>query len=231
MKLQNEYVTLSANDDKEAIRQKLKPVVEYLNTLFGKNYTDMSISRSTYSTGGKEYCEYSISLYSEDSSGESNHFYKRKAMEYLSLKFSAYRWHGSQHSPESDPDVAYLDGLNFVEYGESLEESIVVAGKSRMLSLTEAEELLRKGYVFGGGNHACSLCGRKQNKVSFSDYAAVGFVYQTNSFSGLYIPFYVFFQDAGYDENGDPIYIMTRVPAVEVEGLEEYFEKQKEYHR
>lgn len=45
------------------------------------------------------------------------------------------------------------------------------------------------------------------------------------------IPFYTFYKKLSEDENGFVRYAKTMVPAIEVSGLEEYFEAQEEFHR
>lgn len=97
-------------------------------------------------------------------------------------------------------------------------------GDARLISIKEAEELLYKGYVFGG--HCCPLCMAAQEKVSFENYDKVGIVY----FKG--IPFYAFFKNLHSDTpNGNAVYARTLVPAVEISGYKEYFESQKEFHK
>ena len=44
------------------------------------------------------------------------------------------------------------------------------------------------------------------------------------------IPFYAFYKEIGTSKNGNTIYAKTYVPAIEISGLEEYFERQKDNH-
>ena len=101
-----------------------------------------------------------------------------------------------------------------------------------MLSLDEAEELLAKGYVFGG--HSCKICMSEQSKVDFTEYDAVSFEYVHGN-DGMVVPFYIFYKHLGaseYDKTGwMQEYAKTYVPAVEIEGLDEYFDMQAEKHK
>ena len=95
--------------------------------------------------------------------------------------------------------------------------------EEKTISLTEAEELLYKGYVFGG--HVCELCMMEQTAVDFEGYDKVGLYY----YEGF--PFYAFYKNLNLNnENGSQVYARTLVPAIKVEGMEKYFEKQISEH-
>ena len=95
------------------------------------------------------------------------------------------------------------------------------------ITLEEAEEMLYKGYVFGG--HTCPLCMQEQEKVDFSDYDHVGIEYVQKAtyeeFTNEYYPFYAF-----YKEIEDGKFARTYVPAFRVSGVEEYFQSQESKH-
>ena len=106
--------------------------------------------------------------------------------------------------------------------------------KAKRISLSEAEALLYKGYVFGG--HTCPLCMREQDKVDFEGYDFVGLAYvfeysQPDGPPAMGIPFYTFYKEIGASPNGNTVYAQTYVPAIEVYGYEEYFESQAEEHQ
>ena len=44
------------------------------------------------------------------------------------------------------------------------------------------------------------------------------------------VPFYTFYKQIGTSPGGNPIYAKTYVPAIEVTGMEEYFQKAMEFH-
>ncbi len=122
--------------------------------------------------------------------------------------------------------------IEYTRYRVSVPDTFVPEANCRRLSIEEAEALLYAGYVFGG--HVCPLCMAMQTPVSFEDYEYVGFTYITGyaseSGSTLSVPFYAFYQDIGEAENGNRTYARTLVPAVEISGLETYFDMQKENH-
>jgi hypothetical protein len=99
-----------------------------------------------------------------------------------------------------------------------------------MISLKKAEELLCKGYVFGG--HSCPICMSEQSPVDFEEYDYVNLEYVRgyNEYSEL-IPFYAFYKYIGDDSGGNKVFAKTYVPAIEVSGYEEYFESQAKYHK
>ncbi len=101
-------------------------------------------------------------------------------------------------------------------------------GKAHKISLAQAEEMLKNGYVFGG--HACEYCMSKQEEVVFDTYDYVGFEYITGK--NISVPFYAFYKKiSDADEYGNTKYAKTYVCAVELSGLTEYFEAQKTYHK
>ncbi len=130
--------------------------------------------------------------------------------------------------------ATYLEeaGIRYTRYRVPRESTYTVEANCRLLSLAEAEALLDAGYVFGG--HVCPLCMAQQTPVSFDEYDAVSLIYCTGdggtSGTALSVPFYAFYKDIGESKNGNRIFARTLVPAVEVSGLSEYFEMQKENH-
>ena len=121
-------------------------------------------------------------------------------------------------------DITYRDWRT--EEGEMYKEN----GVAEILSLQEAEALLKKGYSFGG--HSCEICYPILTGVDFRDYDAVSFTYYWNGTAFLSgetvpcVPFYVFYKQIDTAENGNQVYAQTYVPAVYVNGLEAYFENQ-----
>jgi hypothetical protein len=66
--------------------------------------------------------------------------------------------------------------------------------------------------------------------VDFSEYTCVDIEYLSDKRLNLYIPFYAFYKYIGETAAGTGIYAKTYVPAVEIEGLEEYFKLQESNH-
>ncbi len=107
--------------------------------------------------------------------------------------------------------------------------------RAKMLTLEEAEELLYKGYVFGG--HTCRLCMAEQAKVDFEGYDYVGLEYvfgkDNNYYDTVGIPFYVFYKLIETEEletHTVYTYAKTYVPAVKVRGWDKYFKMQQAKH-
>ena len=103
-----------------------------------------------------------------------------------------------------------------------------------MISLWEAEWMLKNGYAFG--NPICQLCIASQEKIDFSDYDYVGFEYVTSR-HGIYfgktiysVLFYTFYKYIGDAENGNQIYAKTYVCAIGVSGIREYFQSLEKAH-
>lgn len=121
-------------------------------------------------------------------------------------------------------------------YRKDAEDFCPEIARAKMLTLEEAEELLYKGYVFGG--HTCEYCMSQQDKVDFEGYDYVGLEYvfgqDYHYYNTVGVPFYVFYKLIKTEEletHTVYTYAKTYVPAVKVSGLDEYFEMQKEKHR
>lgn len=123
--------------------------------------------------------------------------------------------------------------IRYVERRVDAEDLVKEVTKAKMITLAEAEEYLKKGYVFGG--HSCPICMSMQDAVDFEDYDYVQIVNFNfrDSKEGIakeYLPFYAFYKHIDTYESGKLVYGVTYVPAIEVKGYEEYFENQKERH-
>ena len=86
--------------------------------------------------------------------------------------------------------------------------------------------MLEKGYVFAPG---CEACISMQPGVDFSDYDYVSFEYLQDAEAGSnwVLPFYAFYKKIKDNPNGTVTYAKTYVCAMEVPGLEAYFNSQK----
>ena len=219
-------ISILESDTDEQIKEKLKDTIEYICTSFSKQYSNIKICRS-YSYNQME--KITIYLYSpEESIFPSNFSESPMTSNYISLEFytdwgsgSLYDWSGSKNE-------AFLINISLYETLEKWNEYYNVDAKSKMLTLEEAEQLLKKGYVFGG--HSCDLCMAVQPEVDFSSYTYVDIEYVSNKNRDIYIPFYAFYKYMREYKNGIIVYAKTYVPAVQVSGYDEYFESQKINH-
>ena len=210
------YVSIMRTDSKEVIREKITPLIEELNRAFAKNFTGIEIEYTDYG-----YLHVMLFDYADCPISEGLPVVE-SPLSYLELSFAMEGANNYQDNWNAEPGEAYLLYIDYFEQTLSWEFY-----ESPMLTLEEAEELLEKGYVFSG--HICSLCEAIQDEVDFSHYDAVTLSYELRS-DGYVVPFYVFYKYLKTDKNGMQCYAKTMVPAVQVEGLDEYFEAQKDYH-
>ena len=150
--------------------------------------------------------------------------------DYIQLEFRNY-----QHSLGgivSDTILQDVD-VRYYQFRTDTKELYPVSKQAATISLQEAEALLYNGYVFGG--HSCPLCMSMQEKVDFHNYDFVDIVYLSSYSRDLapkeFLPFYAFYKKIGTAKNGNEIYALTYVPAIEVSGYEEYFKSQEANHR
>lgn len=213
--LYGDEVTVDQTQSDGEIIQSLSGVRDSLEKMLGRSFPNVRVRRhySSYHSG--------VALLFVD-------FYDKFESHYgLSDEIlSDYVTVFFQPKKDDEADSNFLD-FNFLSYyelrTEQAEEGYKILSNEKMISLEKAEEMLKSGYVFGG--HICRLCARNNAQVDFSDYDAVGIAY----ISG--IPFYVFYKQIGAVPGGNLIYARTYVPAIEVSGLEEYFEAQESVHK
>ncbi len=127
-------------------------------------------------------------------------------------------------------DILKKCRITYYSYRIPIEEYYTTEAKCKLLSLGAAEELLEKGYVFGG--HSCPICMAAQEAVSFDeyDYVDLEYIRDLDGDPARSVPFYAFYKRIGVSENGEILYAKTYVCAVEVKGLAEYFEGQAAKH-
>ncbi len=214
-------IRIDQRDGDEAILASLAPIRDRLFEVFGQSFDAAKVVRryDGYSTYGATAV--TVTYYNAATFGEGD----RIVMYFDNMQ----NWDGDKVSAT----VLENCDITYYRHRVSVSETLVAEANCRLLSLAEAEALLDAGYVFSG--HACPLCMAEQTPVSFDDYDYVGLLYMMGEVgdngTALRVPFYAFYKDIGEAKNGNRIYARTLVPAVEVSGLEAYFEMQKEGHR
>lgn len=215
-------VSIRTADTDGQIEDKLNSTAAHICKTFGKNYTLTKIHRQ-YSAAG--ISSISVYLYSREETGFPENFSTAPlAPDYIRLVF------GSKTN-----DEVFLSDVQLCEAIGKWKDFYQTTAKAQMLTLEEAKELLEKGYVFG--NHSCTLCMKKQPSVDFSDYTYVTIEYvfdadrYLNKKERPLFPFYVFYKHLEEKENGINSYARTYVPAIQVTGLDEYFEQQAALHK
>ena len=195
----------------EQIIADLEPLKKELFYIFDVEFKDVTVSRKYVSD--RKY-PYSITVKFYNSTNESDN-----SSNNITVTFCHY-------SSKTDPFLPEIT----VRYNQYRDVSTVPIKKVKMISLEKAEELLCKGYVFGG--HSCPICMSEQSPVDFEEYDYVNLEYVRgyNEYSEL-IPFYAFYKYIGNASGGNKVFAKTYVPAIEVSGYEEYFESQTKYHK
>lgn len=220
-------VSVDVSDSENEIKAQLSDAISYICETFGKDYKNIKIEKSYDTVVGREEYVY-VYLYNKENTDLPTAFSDiSTASEYIELKF--VQSHYDRYGTVPD-DRAYLRGITYCESVVDYDEYYRQRGEYDMLTLGEAEEMLEKGYVFGF--HACPLCAREQTGVDFTNYDYVTIVYRTGN-NGIIIPFYAFYENIdkmSYRPNGMHDYAVTYVLALDIDGINEYFEKQAQYH-
>ncbi len=206
----------------EEILASLAEVRDVLFTAFGQSFTAARVERE-YGSYNEEGVEWLTVTYYNDSN-------RPTTGDNICITFDNF-----QNFSDDTVSATVLRecDIRYTRYRDPHQDSYAPESNCRLLTVEEAEVLLRAGYVFGG--HVCPLCMAGQKPISFDQYDFVTLVYctgdPTQSGSALSVPFYAFYKDIGESKNGNRTYARTLVPAVEVSGLDEYFDLQKENHR
>ncbi len=215
--IKGEQISILESDTDEQIKEKLKDTLDRISSSFGKKYTDIKIIRGYQM---HKFSSVQIYLYSPEETVLPPDFSDSpKTSNYISLTF---------FTDDDKIDEAVLSHVSFHQSIENWNEYYNIVAKAKMLTLKEAEELLKKGYVFGG--HTCPICMSFQPEVDFSTYTCVDIEYISDRKGERFIPFYAFYKYIGQNRYGINTFAKTYVPAIEVSGYEEYFESQKSNH-
>lgn len=140
--------------------------------------------------------------------------------DFIEIRFDNYK--SFEGDTVSASDLYNVFSIAFWSYRTDNNSPLRTFVKKELLPLKKAEEYLQKGYVLATGG--CTLCQSEQTPVDFTDYDYVSFEYKGgNKIGDLTIPYYAFYKNIGTAPNGNMTFAKTYVPAVEVEGYEEYF--------
>ena len=213
MVLDGNTVQVDRSLSNKEILASLRPIKKSLFKILGVSFSDVEIERGRGIT---------IYFYNKDDH-YLNKFYNVYGPDYLVIHFMANTTSG---------DILTNVSIRYRKLRVDMDELYPLVGKAEKLSLSDAEELLKKGYVFGGSS---CLCAAPKKEIVFDSYDFVSFeYYSTNKFSAdgvtQAIPVYAFYKELRTDHDGAIIYAKAYVPAIEIEGYEEYFETHKGQH-
>lgn len=228
IRLNGHAVQVDQCQSDEEILNSLEDVKAQLFDIYGVSFSDARVFR--YYDGYSDYGVSSLTVYYYDEDAHPlNAYSTRPVTDYIEICFdNTMNFKGDivSNAILSCAEIEYWDD------SEAPEDFFPQIANANMISLTEAEKLLYKGYVFGG--HSCPLCMAAQEKISFEDYDYVDltyvFGYTQEGKRGDVVPFYAFYKAIGTSENGNMIFAKTFVPAIEVSGLDAYFRDQQQSH-
>lgn len=212
----------------ETIAANLSDLKGVLFDVFGVSFSNVQIIRSydTWSQYGVTFM--TIRFYNEDAH-PLNKYSEQPNSDYIELRFDNFmNWDGDIVSETVLKKVTVC----YYQYRADPSEMYTAEAYAKHISLSEAQLLLKNGYVFGG--HSCNLCMAQQKKIDFSHYDRVSLAYvwgrDADGEKTICVPFYAFYKYISTANNGVKTYARTYVPAIEVSGIEEYFKIQEDYH-
>lgn len=212
----------------EAQADRLESLRRELEQVFDADLPDVKVVRDY--DGLSEHGARRLDVYLYDESAHLlNRYLDEPVGDYIRLSFdNAENRAGDTVSDGMLREVTVLYSRSRVEPGAGYCET----DYGPLIGLDRAEECLRRGWVFGG--HSCPLCVAERDGVSFDGYDAWELTYvrgwdEDGDPTGA-LPFYAFYKKIGTAENGNDVYAKGYVPAVEVEGMEEFFRGQRVGH-
>ncbi|MBQ2798403.1 MAG: hypothetical protein IJF09_03365 [Ruminiclostridium sp.] len=215
----NGELSINWNRPDEELIKDVEWIKKELFDIFDRDFSDVEIGRDSDPFGDDIY----FIFYNE---AEAYNGIDRKKDDYIRLKF---------HSDEASKDGSmYMASIDYYVYHKEPEELQKITGVAERITLSEAEELLSKGYVFC--YHACEKCFEEGKKLRFDDYDFVEINYididfNTWEIEGYYrLPFYTFYKKDSDLEDGKVKYSVTNVCAIKLTGYEEYFASREKYH-
>ncbi len=211
--LGGEVITIDQTKSDEEIIASLSSIKQKLFNIFGVSFKNVEIIREY-----DNYSDYGVSsIYV--------YFYNEENSDEIILWFENMKNHSSEIVSATN---LYNVWIHYRKY--RVDDSRTPVAKAKLITLARAEELLKKGYVFGG--NGCRLCMREQEPVDFSqyDYVDLEYVSSGNTKKNSEFPFYAFYKYIDISENGNMTYAKTYVPAVEITDLDEYFNEKHTAH-
>lgn len=208
------------NSSEETIAAALAGTRDILFDIFGVSFPDMKVVYH-FNSWEKQGAA-SVQIYYYDASAHPlNAYMAEPVTDYISVEVN--------NSHEQNGNAFSAFRISYQMNRGASENIYAHTRHTQLLTLSKAEELLYRGYVFG--NHVCARCMAEQDAVDFHGYDYVGFEYLRNYENSDIVPFYVFYQEIGTADNGNAIFAKTYVAAIAVSGYESYFESQKAAHK
>lgn len=215
------YIDVTKSE--ESIQKEVLAFVPVFYKIFGENFDQIKISTAQYTYSGKDAEGYNSSativFYNKTNlpfEGEDDVLW-----DYLTITIKA------NHS-----DRVYDISVSYLDYRLPMDEIYQNLGASKIISLSEAETWLEKGYSFG--NHYWDIMAGKEG-LDFSDYDYVSYEYYpkevrgsggnfmwTEEYEDPIMPYYVFYKQTFSSKLND-VYAKAYIPAVPVEDMESYF--------
>ncbi len=218
--LDGQIVTVNQAQNDEEIINSLSGIKQILFDMFDVSFDSAKISRRYYDSNisGESYLY--VYFYDSNAHPLNNLPSTMPFSDCISISFDNL----SNNSDDivSNSSLYNIFVIDYWSYRTENHSPLKPVAQKELLPLEKAEEYLRKGYVLAMGG--CPFCQANQTPVDFSNYEYISFEYASDVGIGdLTLPYYVFYKNIGTAENGNMIFAKTYVPAVEVEGYEEYF--------
>ncbi len=208
-------LTIDPNQSEEEILTSFEPIKEHFFEIFGCSFEKATASKSYVPT------IYEDGVYSVHITYEDKNMWSEGGFLKISAKIN---------ENSGNYDELVVNSITYNEPRVDLDSYYYVSAKCKRISFEEAEELLKKGYVFSG--HSCPLCRESKNALSFEEYDFFGYEYRFDDYAEdqCAVPFYTFYKKLK-TLDGTVRYAKASVCAVPVKGQDEYYQNMAQYHK
>ncbi len=204
----------------------IKDFNEFKETLFyimGVEFSDVKVIRYFYEFSKTNIPELITLVFYNKDAHLLNEIQNYPITDYILVSFE-------NSINESQDIVTDFSSIIYYKNRVKMRKYSAIDKFAKKLPLEKAEEYLNKGYVLANG---CPICMSNQEEVDFSnyDYVEITYYHKGSDFEPeCAIPLYAFYKYIGTKDGYNNAYAVTYVPAVSVEGYEEYFLKKEAEH-
>ena len=225
--INNQAIAIDQTNSNDEIADSLDWLKSEFSQAFGVNFSDYKVTRD-FGISNQNGAEWIRVHFYNKSEHELNLTQDVPISDHITVTFDNYPNHSSDLVSNTVLSVA---SVSFTKTRVDLTENWQIYKTESLLDLNQANELIKKGFCFGG--HICKNCVSKEELKKWLQYDAYEIEYISGQIEQktLLVPFYVFYRNVstfGSDMNS---YMKFYVPAISVSECKEYFREQEAYHQ
>ena len=219
--INGETISINQNQNDNEIINSLSGLKQKLFDLFEVSFDGAKVIRyyDDYSDFGAGFID--VILYNSNSHALNDLCGDYPYTDYISITFDDFE--------NRSTDTYFINNIWYWSYRTENHSHSKPVSEVELLPLETAENYLTLGYTLSVGG--CPMCQAAQTPIDFTDYDYVSIEYKGGiNIGDITLPYYAFYKNIGTAKNGNMTFAKTYVPAVYVEGYEEYFQNKHAGH-